>query len=405
MTQINNNSEKDLEQSQEKKPNKSEEVWKNIKSSVEKILVQELSIIYQIIDNIISQLKIENRLIKIKISYYLEKYINNKTYFYYDKNNKNIIWIALNEVELKELISKLYELILSDKRLTIKWWIEERKKYNYENLNKRTTQRNEILKKIDTLKQDLYLVQSTLYIHQDNWFETLTLEKDISIIQNNIKAEEGKIIELDEAILNIESILSFLNEKITDSKKQELSFDIEKYSKLLDFNISDYIPEKKPWILMGCEKEAFSNILKKWKKIIYPLSVLVWLGLFIKVANNIPEENKITPYNSQSINTSIPENILEDANKWILREVSGFEKYFIIWTDTYPINVIYKGNTLDEDIILSTIKLTFLDLNWIKRPPIMLRTYIYRKDINIWIKIIIHDASAEGQTINLSIRK
>jgi len=403
MTQINNNSEKDLEQSQEKKPNKSEEVWKNIKSSVEKILVQELSIIYQIIDNIISQLKIENRLIKIKISYYLEKYININTVFLYDDKKNEITWIILTEEEVSQIILELNEYRYKDKSLTLKWWINERKEIKYSLLTEIKSKKEKIEEKIGNLKQDLYRVESSLYRLQDKWSNTLSIECERDVIKNNIKAEENKIIELDTVISNTESTLIYLNKELEELSKEKHNESIIG-DNILSFWV-DYIPEKKPWILMGCEKEAFSNILKKWKKIIYPLSVLVWLGLFIKVANNIPEENKITPYNSQSINTSIPENILEDANKWILREVSGFEKYFIIWTDTYPINVIYKGNTLDEDIILSTIKLTFLDLNWIKRPPIMLRTYIYRKDINIWIKIIIHDASAEGQTINLSIRK
>jgi len=389
-----------------------EDLYKDIVNNtnwfIEKILIWEYEVINNIIEQILWNIDLENRMTKINIRYHLEKYINNNTYFYYDKKNKAIIWVGLDETELKELISKIGELILSDKRLTIKWWINSKKRVNEDLLRKRRDQKNQILLKINKLTQELYRIESSLYILEDKWSSTLVIETERNIIQNNLKAEESKIIEIDQVILNIKSKISFLNEKLNELKWTKWNFNIdnEAFSKIFEFNIPDYILPKKVFF-DDIEKKMFSDMIKKWKNIVYPLSVLVWLGFFLKTINDyIPQENKITPYGySDQFKNNIPEPILEDVNKWRLREVSGFEKYFIIWTDTFPINVVYEWDTLEEDIILNTIKLTFIDLNWIRQEPKTLYTYFYRKDIDKGIKIIINDASVEGQTINLSIKK
>jgi len=385
--------------------------------NVEKILISDYGVIGSIKEQILLNCDIKNSSNIIIFNCFLERYINTKTHFYYDKNNKNVIWIALDEKDLKELISGLFWIILNDKNLLKILWIKEIKDFKEKELNTILDKKNDILNKISKFKQELYIIESWIYRLEDKWLMNLGVEKDRDIIQNSINFEENKLIELDEVILNIEHSISSFNNEINKLKKEEISivkYD-DLYSKLINFKISEYVPEKKPWILMDCEKEIFSDILKKWKKILYPLSLLIGLWAFIEVAVNIPKEDKISMnmnyskwinYNIlDNIPGNIPDNILEDVNKWTLRNISGFEKYFIIWTDTYPLEVIYKGNTLEEDIILNTIKLIFIDFNWVKQESRILHTYCYRKDIDKWIKVIIPDSSSEGQTINLSIKK
>jgi len=377
---------RDFEQSRIIWSNEDRELIDITNSSVIKILIWEYEIIHNIIEQILWNLDIENRMTMINIRFYLEKYINEKTSFYYDKDNKNIVWVVLDEIELKELLNKIHELILADKRLTIKWWIEERKKSKYEDLSKRKTQRNEILKRIDTLKQELYRTESTLYRLQDKWSNTLTIENDKSVVQNKIKIEEDRIIELDEAILNIEAAISFLNEKVTDLKTQEASFDIKKYSKLLDFNISDYIPEKKPWILIDCEKDFLSGILKKWKKIVYPLSILIWLWLSVKLIHENNKNNLIMQQYSESFNN---QKLIEEKKerKRVEKLANIFPKY-IEWFEQYKVtniekwwyDLVYKWDTPGRNIYILEINI-YYKKNW--ETIIDNRGfYFYEKDLN-----------------------
>ncbi len=198
-----------------------EELSWNISNDIKKILVSETDIINEIIEWIVDKLNIENKLTRIKILHFLLKFINNKTDFLYNKTNQKIIWIELTKEELFQFINELGKIMLKDEHLIIKSWIHKNKTTKLIYLRKIESEKSNKLKNITKSELKLYNINALLYRLEDKWLPVLSIELDKSLIHNEIKQEENKIVELDKIISCTTSTIDSLNQELMQLKEKE----------------------------------------------------------------------------------------------------------------------------------------------------------------------------------------